>query len=335
MAAGTGWSGMSVFGLRIPGFLGYPGGPGGGTFSRPYRCFSGALSGKEMIEEGGKVILPPSALQELTQLGVEYPMLFRVEREGSGPKTHCGVLQFDADEGTCCMPFWMMASLGVGEGELVRLTSVTLPKAEFARLQPHRKDFMDLHNPRVVMETALRNFATLTQGEQICIQYDHETYEFNVLALTPGREQGNEREAVSIIQTDVVVDFAPSVEEEAAARSEAQQQEEERELQRAQRLSRLAEAAKKRKGLATAEEPAEGSAEEPARKKPLPFQGTTGRRLKGSSAPVKSDSVVFHSTPHSAASPKPSDSRPLAQSEQSVRPVSSTTPFSGSARSLK
>lgn len=38
---------------------------------------------------------------------VEYPMLFRAENKREGTSTHCGVLEFIAQEGMCYMPHWV------------------------------------------------------------------------------------------------------------------------------------------------------------------------------------------------------------------------------------
>ena len=38
---------------------------------------------------------------------VEYPMLFSVTNRATGGSTHCGVLEFIADEGHVYMPYWV------------------------------------------------------------------------------------------------------------------------------------------------------------------------------------------------------------------------------------
>ena len=64
-----------------------------------------------VIEEGDKIFLPPSALDKLARMNVEYPMLFEITNNFIDKKTHCGVLEFSAEEGWCYMPFWMMQNL--------------------------------------------------------------------------------------------------------------------------------------------------------------------------------------------------------------------------------
>lgn len=40
-------------------------------------------------------------------LHIEYPMLFKVQNRSNGKSTHCGVLEFSADEGMVYMPYWV------------------------------------------------------------------------------------------------------------------------------------------------------------------------------------------------------------------------------------
>lgn len=70
-----------------------------------------------MLEYGGKVIMPQSALEQLSRLRIVYPMMFKVQREGKkdGYKpeeddktwTYCGVLEFCAPEGFVFLPTWV------------------------------------------------------------------------------------------------------------------------------------------------------------------------------------------------------------------------------------
>jgi len=86
--------------------------PAMNRFEAQYNCTSTAMAGKD-VDEGDKIFLPPSALDRLARMNVEYPMLFEVINNRIGKKTHCGVLEFSAEEGWCYMPFWMMQNLVV------------------------------------------------------------------------------------------------------------------------------------------------------------------------------------------------------------------------------
>lgn len=101
-------------------------------------------------------------------------MLF--ELTGSqGRVTHCGVLEFVADEGFCYLPHWvyihlsprrhraeanlgvytqqMMQQLLLTEGQMIHVKSATLPKGSYCKLQPVDEAFLDLTNPKAVCVT--------------------------------------------------------------------------------------------------------------------------------------------------------------------------------------
>lgn len=56
------------------------------------------------------VIMPPSALDQLTRLNVEYPMLFKLTNGKKSRTTHAGVLEFVADEGKIYIPYWVIVA---------------------------------------------------------------------------------------------------------------------------------------------------------------------------------------------------------------------------------
>merc|ERR1719471_982720 len=94
----------------------------------------------------------------------------------------------------------MMQNLMVEEGGLIQVESATLPVATFSKFQPLSKDFLDLSNPKAVLEMRLRHFACLSKGDIIAINYNKKIYELNVLETKPAN-------AVSIIECDMNVDF--------------------------------------------------------------------------------------------------------------------------------
>ncbi|XP_026727651.1 ubiquitin fusion degradation protein 1 homolog isoform X2 [Trichoplusia ni] len=176
-------------------------------FNMTYKCYSvSMLPGNERqdVERGGKIIMPPSALEQLTRLNIEYPMIFKLTNKKTKRVTHCGVLEFVADEGRVYLPHWMMANLVLEEGSLLQIESVSLPVATFSKFQPLSEDFLDISNPKAVLENCLRNFSCLTNGDVIAIKYNSKVYELCVLETKPGN-------AVIIIECDMNVEFAPPV----------------------------------------------------------------------------------------------------------------------------
>ncbi|KAL3137326.1 hypothetical protein ABBQ32_006864 [Trebouxia sp. C0010 RCD-2024] len=188
-------------------------GLGGGSFDSNYRAYPVSFIDKGDAEHADKVFLPPSALDRLASLNIEYPMLFKVENRKTGRSTHCGVLEFIADEGHVYLPYWMMQNLALEEGEIVNLKSASLPKGTYVKLQPHTTDFIDITNPKAVLETTLRNFSCLTVGDQITINYNNRQYFIDIVEAKP-------QAAISVIETDCEVDFAPPLDYVEPTRSE-------------------------------------------------------------------------------------------------------------------
>ena len=175
------------------------GGRAPAKFEECYHCYSLACADKAHAEAGDKIILPPSALDTLSRMMIEYPMLFKLTSE-SGNKTHCGVLEFSAPEGSAYIPFWMMQNLLIAEGSLLTVSNVSLPKASFMKLKPQSVDFLEISNPRAVLEHAFRKFSCMTKGDMICIPYNSKNYHFEVMDCKP-------QDAACIIEADVNLDF--------------------------------------------------------------------------------------------------------------------------------
>ena len=79
----------------------------------------------------------------------------------------------------------MMQNLLLQEGDLVNIRSANLPKGRFVKLQPHTKDFLDISNPRAVLETTLRGFSCLTVGDTICLHYNNKRFYIDIIEAKP------------------------------------------------------------------------------------------------------------------------------------------------------
>ncbi|KAF8820138.1 ubiquitin fusion degradation protein UFD1CY [Cardiosporidium cionae] len=169
-------------------------------FNKEYRCYSVSFMARDDMEKGNKILLPQSALHLLARLNISWPMLFEISNAVKDRTTHSGVLEFIADEGCCFMPYWMMQNLLLKEGDIVRVRNISLPKGTYVKLQPVTFEFSEISNPKAVLENALRNYATLTVGDNIVIQYLDKAYEIEVVELKPAS-------AITIIETDVEVEF--------------------------------------------------------------------------------------------------------------------------------
>ncbi|OAA64398.1 ubiquitin fusion degradation protein [Niveomyces insectorum RCEF 264] len=179
-------------------------------FDEYYRCYPMVMApGVERPElnYGSKILLPPSALDKVSRLHVQWPLLMELTNAEKDKHTHCGVLEFVAEEGRAYLPQWMMQTLQLDVGDMLQIKSTSLELARMVKLQPQSPAFLDISDPKAVLERAFRNFATLTKGDVFSFEYNGDVYDVAVLEVKPETD----KMGVSMLETDVSVDFAPPV----------------------------------------------------------------------------------------------------------------------------
>ena len=169
-------------------------------FLRSYKVYSPAFIGKPEVNKGNKIILPSSALNELARLKITYPMTFMISNPHMSKKSYCGVLEFSADEGTCHIPVWMMDQLYLEEGAEIMLRNITLNKGSYIKFQPHETAFIDLSDPKAILERELTNYATVFKGDTININHAGRDYMINVVDCKPNDQ-------ICVVEADINVDF--------------------------------------------------------------------------------------------------------------------------------
>lgn len=100
-----------------------------------------------------------------------------------------------------------MVTLGMDVGDMIQIRTTSLELAKMVKLQPQSTKFLDISDPKAVLERAFRNFATLTKGDVFNFQYNDVVYDVAVLDVKPETD----KMGVSMIETDVSVEFAPPV----------------------------------------------------------------------------------------------------------------------------
>ncbi|KZZ97770.1 ubiquitin fusion degradation protein Ufd1 [Ascosphaera apis ARSEF 7405] len=179
-------------------------------FDEFYRCYPVVMlpgPERENVNHGGKVIMPPSALDKLTRLHITYPMMFELVNGAKEKTTHAGVLEFIAEEGKIYLPYWLMQTLLLEPGDLLQVKSTDLPPGSFIKLQAQSPTFLDISDPKAVLEQSFRNFSCLTKGDIFTFSYNDQVYEMAVLETKPVTDKN----AVSVLETDLEVDFAAPV----------------------------------------------------------------------------------------------------------------------------
>ena len=248
---------MMMGGFGGGGFGGFDGGgsPNGGgpvefdgLWSELLQVVSSHAMDVVGLSEGDRILLPPSALQALMGLvpsaSMPRPMLFAMALAGSDQRPrHVGVLEFSAPEGTVVVPLWIMRAMGLSDADSVVVTSATLPKGTFAKLQPLSEEFATLEDPKGTLERAITSsFTTLSKGDSMMVPVaGHGDIEVFVTELEPS-------DAVCVIDTELTVDFVQSVINSEEQKRRQEELEEERRQALAQAALAQAQRAAVRRG---------------------------------------------------------------------------------------
>lgn len=100
----------------------------------------------------------------------------------------------------CHLPVWLMDQLYLEEGAEVILRNVTLPKGTYMKIQPHKTEFIDLGDPKSILERQLTNYATIYKGDTINIHHNGKDYLINILECKP-------QDSICVVEADVNLDF--------------------------------------------------------------------------------------------------------------------------------
>ncbi|GAY52846.1 hypothetical protein CUMW_145110 [Citrus unshiu] len=285
---------------------------------------------KPQIESGDKsepfnlVIMPPSALDRLASLHIDYPMLFELRNNAAERVSHCG-------DG--------MENLLLQEGDIVRVKNVTLPKGTYVKLQPHTKDFLDISNPKAILETTLRNYSCLTTGDSIMVAYNNKKYYIDIIETKPSN-------AISIIETDCEVDFAPPLDYKepekpiASASSRATAKAEEASVETEPKFSPFTGVARRLDGKPLTYQPPPVPSLGSKDKQPATSNGT-GQPSAGSTsqnaARQSQGKLVFGSNAslHPKETQKPVAGKEIKQEQPEKKEEPKFQPFTGKKYSLK
>lgn len=100
-----------------------------------------------------------------------------------------------------------MKRLEVEVGDLLQVRTTDLPPGTYIKLKPQSPDFLEISDPRAVLEKAFRNFSCLTKGDIFSFSYNDQTYHIAVTDVKPEME----KHGIVTMETDLKVDFESPV----------------------------------------------------------------------------------------------------------------------------
>ena len=181
------------------------------SYQTTLSCFSFTCSSQpEQIitrcQHTNKILLPPNVLQDLMirDLFKENDVLFfKVVNKKIEFGEVCSFHEFSAPPGICHIPYHIMETLGLTEGDEIEIEKVSPAKGEFVKLRLHKTAFTELANPKVILEKIMsEDYLVINQGQTIEINYKAlgKVFKLDIVETQPA-------EIISIIDADLNVDF--------------------------------------------------------------------------------------------------------------------------------
>eukprot|EP01083_Nonionella_stella_P016862 47090_1 len=176
------------------------------TFQRKYRVFSAAFWQNNdtsfELERSDKIVLPPSAINALTDSNAPFPVLLKIQtidkttNKALPSNTFSHVIDYSAPEGLIYMSSWMISKLNLDQSgqsvvELKLPTNNNLkyqcPIAEFLQLQPHTLQLMlqdDITN--LVHKSLSDYYSSLRVNDEITVYStsNNKEYKLSVVKIS-------------------------------------------------------------------------------------------------------------------------------------------------------
>ena len=69
--------------------------------------------------------------------------------------TSYGIQEFSAPPGVVYIPYHVMEGLGIDQGDTVTIELTSPPDGSYIKLQPHKTEFINLYDPKAILEKVL------------------------------------------------------------------------------------------------------------------------------------------------------------------------------------
>ena len=152
------------------------------------------------LENSNKTLLPAACIPDLDlESGTTYVEIINPSNQ---KKIVCAVHEYTESPGIIFIPSKLMNSIDLDAGYRVEVNQKTdIEKGEFIKIKPFQKAFIELADPKVILEKYISQYyPILSQGEIITINYNNHEYNIEVTETRPNK----------VIQTtncDINVDF--------------------------------------------------------------------------------------------------------------------------------
>jgi len=184
------------------------------------------------LEFSSKIILPNSVLDTIIihyqDKELPEPLCFKITSI-TGVSIYTSVHSFNSFGNNIYVTDKMLEKLCIESiGEKVVIELFQPPKGSKMCIQPYHDSFIKLDNPKKILETTIEKFyPILTKKNDIFIKYMDEIHKIRIIDLEP-------YETVLSYNTDIILEFLPSLETIERERLEQKRLKLERDKQKAQ-----------------------------------------------------------------------------------------------------
>jgi len=182
------------------------------AFKTQLMCFSYSCSTQseeltQRVKYSNKILLPPSILQQLNDNdNISNDILFfKIINDKNQFHQICGVQEFSAPPGVVYSPYHVMEGLGIDQGDTITIELACPPNGSYIKLQPHKTEFINLYDPKAILEKVLsKDYPVVTEGHSIAVYYKEldRVFYIDIVKTEPAS-------VIKIVNVNVNVDFAP------------------------------------------------------------------------------------------------------------------------------
>ena len=166
-----------------------------------YNCSSQSENVVSQVKYSNKLLLPEEILRNLMKKKYNPPFFFKIENINMKYGQVCGVQEFSAPPGVVHVPYHIMEGLGISEGQHVEIQLASPVKGTYIKIQPHTTSFIDLSNPKALLEKVLsEKYPVVTEGHTIAIEYVNKVFYIDIVKTEPAP-------VIDILNVNLNVDF--------------------------------------------------------------------------------------------------------------------------------
>ena len=168
-----------------------------------YNCSSLSDNVLSQVKYSNKILLPEEIFRDLINKNNSTPFFFKIENIDMGYGQVCGVQEFSAPPGVVHVPYHIMEGLGISEGQHVEIQLVTPVNGTYIKIQPHTTEFINLSNPKAILEKILsEKYPVVTEGHTIAIYHPglQKVFYIDIIKTEPAP-------IIKLLNVNVNVDF--------------------------------------------------------------------------------------------------------------------------------